>query len=116
MYLWIFRGTPIYMQLVFWGLIPTILQNIRLRVPFEASHFKLNLQMLSSTFGLAILGLALNEASLHGRNHPCTESVRCPKASWEASTARRMSWGIKINRTVIPQAMRVIIPPNGNRS
>ena len=27
-YLWIFRGTPIYVQLVFWGLIPTIYQNI----------------------------------------------------------------------------------------
>jgi len=43
-YLWIFRGTPIYVQLVFWGLIPTIYKNIQLGVPFGPSFFHLNLQ------------------------------------------------------------------------
>src|SRR5688572_10933246 len=36
-YLWIFRGTPIYVQLVFWGLLPTIYQNLQLGVPFGPS-------------------------------------------------------------------------------
>ena len=36
-YLWIFRGTPIYVQLVFWGLIPTIYSKIQLGVPFGPS-------------------------------------------------------------------------------
>ena len=62
-YLWIFRGTPIYVQLVFWGLIPTIYANIQLGVPFGPSFFHLNLQALSIPFLLAILGLALNEAA-----------------------------------------------------
>ena len=43
-YLWIFRGTPVYVQLVFWGLIPTIYKNIQLGVPFGPSFFHLNLQ------------------------------------------------------------------------
>ena len=62
-YLWIFRGTPIYVQLVFWGLIPTIYAKIQLGVPFGPTFFHLNLQSLSIPFLLAILGLALNEAA-----------------------------------------------------
>ena len=42
------------------------------------------------------------------------ESVPCRRASSEASTALGMSWGMAMRRTVLPQAMRVIIPPTGN--
>src|SRR5689334_20045389 len=42
-YLWIFRGTPIYVQLVFWGLIPTIYQNLRLGIPFGPAFFEIHL-------------------------------------------------------------------------
>jgi polar amino acid transport system permease protein len=112
-YLWIFRGTPIYVQLVFWGLIPTIYQNIRLGVPFGPTFLELNLQMLSIPFLLAILGLALNEAAY------MAEIIRAgissvPEGQLEASTALGMSWGMAMWRTVLPQAMRVIIPPTGN--
>jgi polar amino acid transport system permease protein len=112
-YLWIFRGTPIYVQLVFWGLIPTIYQNIRLGVPFGPTFFQLNLQMLSIPFLLAILGLALNEAAY------MAEIIRAgissvPEGQLEASTALGMPWGMAMRRTVLPQAMRVIIPPTGN--
>ena len=112
-YLWIFRGTPIYVQLVFWGLIPTIYQNIRLGVPFGPSLVEFNIQALSIPFLLAILGLALNEAAY------MAEIIRAgissvPEGQLEASTALGMSWGMAMWRTVLPQAMRVIIPPTGN--
>src|SRR6478609_8237013 len=112
-YLWIFRGTPIYVQLAFWGLIPTIYANIQLGVPFGPSFFHLNLQALSIPFILAMLGLALNEAAY------MAEIIRAgissvPEGQSEASTALGMSWGMTMRRTVIPQAMRVIIPPTGN--
>ena len=101
------------MQLVFWGLIPTIYQNIQLGVPFGPSFFHLNLQALSIPFLLAILGLALNEAAY------MAEIIRAgissvPEGQTEASTALGMSWGMTMRRTVLPQAMRVIIPPTGN--
>ena len=113
-YLWIFRGTPIYVQLVFWGLIPTIYQNLQLGVPFGPSFFSFNLQVLSIPFLLAILGLALNEAAY------MAEIIRggissVPEGQFEASTALGMSWGMAMWRTVLPQAMRVIIPPTGNQ-
>ena len=112
-FLWIFRGTPVYVQLVFWGLIPTIYQNIQIGVPFGPSLFHLNLQSLSIPFLLAVIGLGLNEAAY------MAEIIRAgitsvPEGQTEASKALGMSWGMTMRRTVLPQAMRVIIPPTGN--
>lgn len=112
-FLWIFRGTPVYVQLVFWGLLPTIYQNVRLGVPFGPTFFQLNLQSLSIPFLLAVIGLGLNEAAY------MAEIIRAgitsvPEGQTEASTALGMSWGMTMRRTVLPQAMRVIIPPTGN--
>jgi polar amino acid transport system permease protein len=111
-YLWIFRGTPVYVQLVFWGLLPTIYQKIQLGVPFGPTFFRLSLQS-PSYFLLAFLGLALNEAAY------MAEIIRAgissvPEGQSEASTALGMSWGMTMRRIVLPQAMRVIIPPTGN--
>ena len=113
-FLWIFRGTPVYVQLVFWGLIPTIYQHIQLGVPFTGPTFvEFSLQSLSIPFLLATIGLALNESAY------MAEIIRAgissvPEGQLEASTALGMSWGLAMRRTVLPQAMRVIIPPTGN--
>lgn len=112
-YLWVFRGTPIYVQLVFWGLIPTIYATIQLGVPFGPTFAHVGLQVLSIPFLLAILGLALNEAAY------MAEIIRAgissvPEGQAEASIALGMSWGMTMRRTILPQAMRVIIPPTGN--
>lgn len=112
-YLWIFRGTPVYVQLVIWGLAPTLYKNIQLGVPFGPTFFQLTLQDLSINFTLAVIGLALNEAAY------MAEIVRAgissvPEGQSEAATALGMSWSMTMRRTVLPQAMRVIIPPTGN--
>ena len=86
-YLWIFRGTPVYVQLVFWGLIPTIYANIQLGVPFGPSFFHLNLQALSIPFLLAMIGLALNEAAY------MAEIIRAGISSVpEGQSRRRRRW------------------------
>ncbi|MCV7212229.1 amino acid ABC transporter permease [Mycolicibacterium canariasense] len=112
-FLWIFRGTPVYVQLVFWGLFPTIYKNLQLGIPFGPTFFELNLQALSIPFLLAVIGLGLNEGAY------MAEIIRAgissvPEGQSEASTALGMSWGMTMRRTVLPQAMRVIIPPTGN--
>jgi polar amino acid transport system permease protein len=113
-YLWIFRGTPVYVQLVFWGLITTIYPIIQLGVPFTGPTFvQFTLQGLSIAFTLAFIGLGLNEAAY------MAEIIRAgissvPEGQTEASIALGMSWGKAMWRTVLPQAMRVIIPPTGN--
>lgn len=113
-FLWIFRGTPVYVQLAFWGLIPIIYSKVQLGVPFLGpTFFVLDLQAFSIPFLLAMIGLALNEAAY------MAEIIRAgissvPEGQLEASTALGMSWGLAMRRTVLPQAMRVIIPPTGN--
>lgn len=107
-YLWIFRGTPVYVQLVFWGLLGTIYTSMNLGV----TEIDLS-TVLSNTFILAFVGLGLNEAAY------MAEIVRAgiqavPEGQTEASKALGMSWWMTIRRTVLPQAMRIIIPPTGN--
>ncbi|MGO1182802.1 MAG: amino acid ABC transporter permease [Micrococcaceae bacterium] len=107
-YLWVFRGTPVYVQLVFWGLMGSLYQSLNL------GFTEINLQtLLSNMFFLAVIGLALNEAAY------MAEIVRSgiqavPPGQTEASKALGMSWSLTMRRTVLPQAMKIIIPPTGN--
>ncbi|RVW09273.1 amino acid ABC transporter permease [Prescottella agglutinans] len=112
-YLWVFRGTPVYVQLVLWGLFPVIYQTITLGIPFGPQFVHLDIKTLEAAFLFAVIGLALNEAAY------MAEIVRAGVGSVnegqiEASTALGMSWSQTMRRTVLPQAMRVIIPPTGN--
>ncbi|GAA4480891.1 amino acid ABC transporter permease [Rhodococcus olei] len=112
-YLWIFRGTPVYVQLVFWGLFPSIYKSVALGIPFGPQFVHFDLQDLNAAFLFAVIGLGLNEAAY------MAEIVRAGVGSVsegqvEASTALGMSWAQTMRRTVLPQAMRVIIPPTGN--
>jgi polar amino acid transport system permease protein len=112
-YIWIFRGTPVYVQLVFWGLFPVLYKNIQLGIPFGPSFFHFSIQELSLYFELSVIGLGLNEAAY------MAEIIRAgvssvPEGQTEASTALGMSWWMTMRRTILPQAMRVIIPPTGN--
>ncbi|MBF6174306.1 amino acid ABC transporter permease [Nocardia blacklockiae] len=112
-YLWVFRGTPIYVQLVFWGLFPSLYKTIDLGVPFGPQLLHMNIQDWRTPFLFAMIGLGLNEAGY------MAEIVRAGinsvgEGQREASLALGMSWGQTMRRTVLPQAMRVIIPPTGN--
>ena len=112
-YLWIFRGTPVYVQLVFWGLLAVIYQSIDIGLPFMAPWVSFKTTAALNAFTLAIIGLALNEAAY------MAEIVRAgilsvDKGQEEASKALGMSWGQTMRRVTIPQAMRIIIPPTGN--
>nr|WP_280266023.1 amino acid ABC transporter permease [Nocardia wallacei] len=112
-YLWIFRGTPVYVQLVFWGLFPSLYKIIDLGVPFGPQVVHWNIQDWRTPFLFAMVGLGLNEAAY------MAEIVRAGinsvgEGQREASVALGMSWGQTMRRTVLPQAMRVIIPPTGN--
>ncbi|NLE81209.1 MAG: amino acid ABC transporter permease [Rhodococcus sp.] len=112
-YLWVFRGTPVYVQLVFWGLFPSIYKQLDLGIPFVHQFVHIELQGISAAFLFAVIGLALNEAAY------MSEIVRAGinsvnEGQTEASIALGMTWGQTMRRTVLPQAMRVIIPPTGN--
>lgn len=111
-YLWIFRGTPVYVQLTFWGLIGTIYQKIEIGLPGQP-WIVFKPQEMLSLFFLAVIGLALNEAAY------MAEIVRAgllavDKGQEEAATALGLGWWHTMSQVILPQAMRVIIPPTGN--
>jgi polar amino acid transport system permease protein len=113
LYLWVFRGTPVYVQLVFWGLFGSLYPHLAFGIPFVHQFVHFNIQKVDAAFLFACLGLGLNEASY------MAEIVRAGiqsvgEGQTEASTALGMSWWLMMRRIVLPQAMRVIIPPTGN--
>jgi polar amino acid transport system permease protein len=112
-YLWVFRGTPVYVQLVFWGLLVVIYKQIDLGIPFVHQFAHIKTESFFTYYWLAVIGLSLNESAY------MAEIVRAGIASVdegqdEAARALGMSWGQSTLRIVLPQAMRVIIPPTGN--
>lgn len=108
-YIWFFRGTPIYTQLIFWGLLPTLYPMV------GVGSLKIDINLVWNVLWAAILGLGLNEGAY------LAEIVRAGLKSvdpgqWEAATALGMKRGLIMRRIIIPQAMRVIVPPTGNET
>jgi len=113
LYLWIFRGTPIYVQLVFWGLFTSLYPHLDFGIPWGPTFASANIKHVEALFFFAVLGLGLNEAAY------MAEIVRAGimsvgEGQSEAASALGMSWSLTMRRIVLPQAMRVIIPPTGN--
>lgn len=114
-WVWFFRGTPVYTQLIFWGLVAVLYPKITLGVPFGPELLSLTTQDLLNAFWAAVLGLALNESAYLAEIFRAgLKSV--DKGQIEAAEALGMR-GTKIMwRIVLPQAMRVIVPPTGNET
>jgi len=114
-YLWVFRGTPIYVQLFLWGNFIALYNELALGIPFGPEWFTFDTRTLIPAFVAALLGLGLNEAAY------LAEIVRAgllsvDEGQTEAATALGMSRGQSFRRVVFPQAMRVIVPPTGNET
>ncbi len=115
LYIWFFRGTPVLVQLLFWYNIAALYPKIDLGIPFGPAFVHPDANTLIPPFTAAILGLGLNEGAY------MAEIVRAGIISVEAgqSDAAR-SLGMTrlqtMRRIVLPQAMRVIIPPTGNET
>lgn len=114
-YIWFFRGTPIYTQLIFWGLIGVLYPRISLGIPFGPEFFSVRTYDVITAGVAAILGLGLNEGAY------LSEIVRSglnsvDKGQEEAAQALGMSPRTILTRIIIPQAMRVIVPPTGNEA
>jgi polar amino acid transport system permease protein len=116
LYTWFFRGTPVLVQLLFWHEIATLVgQEVGFGIPFGPQYFHLNTNSTITDFTAAVLALGLNEAAY------MSEIVRAGILSVdEGQTEAAASLGMRrariIRRIVLPQAMRVIIPPTGNET
>jgi polar amino acid transport system permease protein len=114
-YIWFFRGTPILVQLLFWYNIAALYPKIGLGIPFGPQFVHIDSNSVITPKTAAILGLGLNEAAY------MAEIVRAGIISVEeGQTDAALSLGMTrlqtMRRIVLPQAMRVIIPPTGNET
>jgi polar amino acid transport system permease protein len=115
-YIWFFRGTPVLVQLFFWYVgISYLYPRLTFGVPFGPAFFKINADALVTSFVAAALGLSLNEGAY------MAEIVRAGIISVddgqnEAAQSLGMGRMQTMRRIVLPQAMRVIIPPTGNET
>jgi polar amino acid transport system permease protein len=115
-YVWLFRGTPVYVQILFWAYVSALYPRLSLGLPFGGPQFlHANANTLISLFVAAILGLGLNEAAY------MAEIIRAGILSvsdgqTEAAYALGMTRLKTMRRIVLPQAMRLIIPPTGNET
>lgn len=95
LYTWIFRGTPLLLQLyVFYYGLPTVGVNL-------------------SSFQAAVLGLSLN-AGAYMAEIIRSGIIAVDKGQFEASKALGFTYFQTMRRIVLPQAVRIIIPPMGN--
>jgi len=117
LYIWFFRGTPLLVQILFWYNIAALFPHgLGLGVPFgpDVVHYT-HANQLITAFVAALLALSINEGAY------MSEIVRAgiisvPEGQTEAAQSLGMSRLQTMRLIVLPQAMRVIIPPTGNET
>ncbi|MEY4742341.1 MAG: hypothetical protein RL672_1091 [Actinomycetota bacterium] len=114
LYVGFFRGTPLLLQIVFWGYLGIIYPTITVGIPFtDIVFFSEKTSLVLTSIIAGVIALSLNEGAY------AAEIVRAGILSvdggqTEAGKSLGMSSGYTLRRIVLPQAMRVIIPPMGN--
>ncbi len=114
-YIWFFRGTPLLVQLIFWYNLSALYPSISFGIPFGPTFFSGNANDVITPFAVAILGLGLNEGAY------TAEIVRggisgIDRGQSEAAKALGISPMLTLRRIVLPQAMKLIVPPLGNQT
>ena len=114
-YVWLFRGTPLITQLIFWNFLAALYPRLGLGIPFGPTFVSVDTNAVISVFAASLLGLGLNEAAY------MAEIVRggiqsVDPGQSEAAGALGLSRTQTLRRIVLPQAMRVIVPPTGNET
>lgn len=113
-YIWIFRGTPLLVQLIFWFNLALLFPRIGIVIPGTGLGWTADSNSLIKPFMAALVGLSLHTAAY------MAEVVRggflaVPRGQVDAALAIGMTNMEAQRRIVIPQAITVILPPLGNQ-
>jgi polar amino acid transport system permease protein len=114
-YIWLFRGTPLLVQILFFNFIAAVYPTIDLGIPFGPSFIHFNANDVITPFVAGTIALGLNEGAY------MSEIVRAgiisvDEGQTQAAKALGMTREQTMRRIVLPQSMRVIIPPTGNET
>ncbi|MBT2539100.1 amino acid ABC transporter permease, partial [Arthrobacter sp. ISL-69] len=113
-YITLFRGTPVLVQLIFWFNVAALYPNLSIGIPFTDIGTAIDVNALMAPITAALVGLTLNQAAY------MAEIIRggftsVGKGQIEAADSLGMSAGMKMRKVIIPQAMPSIIPATGNQ-
>ncbi|WP_395448270.1 amino acid ABC transporter permease [Aminobacter sp. UC22_36] len=113
LYISIFRGTPLLVQLIFWGYLGIFTPDISLSLPGIGTIFSFPTSDVVTPMVAAILALSLNAAA-YSAEIVRSGILSVPRGQVEAARSVGMTRLQAFRRVVMPQALRVIIPPMGN--
>ncbi|WP_152046379.1 amino acid ABC transporter permease [Aureimonas psammosilenae] len=112
-WIWFFRGVPPLVQLIFWYNLALLFPTIGIGLPFGPQLVTWDTNSLITPFSAAILGLSLTESAY------AAEMIRAgiqavSHGQSEAAASLGMTGAQTLRRIVLPQALRIVIPPIGN--
>jgi polar amino acid transport system permease protein len=115
LYIWLFRGTPVLVQILLWYNIAALYPRFSVGIPFGPTFAHFNASSVITPFVAGMLALGLNEGAY------MAEIVRAgiisvPEGQTQAAQSLGMTRLLTMRRIVLPQAMRVIVPPTGNET
>jgi polar amino acid transport system permease protein len=105
----------VLVQILFWGFISALYPQFSLGIPFGPQFVHFSANSLITPFVAGMLALGLNEGAY------MAEIVRAgfisvEEGQTEAAQSLGMTRLLTMRRIILPQAMRVIIPPTGNET
>lgn len=112
-YTWFFRGVPMLVQLFLWYNIAALYPTVSLSLPGIGEVFSASSNALISPFSAAVIALVMHQSAY------AAEIIRAGIQSvgngqLEAARALGYTRSQIFQHTVLPQAMRAILPPAGN--
>jgi polar amino acid transport system permease protein len=112
-WIWFFRGVPPLVQMIFWYNLALLLPELSVGIPYGPKLVSWNTNDVITPFSAAIMGLAFTESAY------AAEMIRAgiqavSHGQTEAAATLGMSRGQTLRRIVLPQALRIVIPPIGN--
>lgn len=107
-YAWLFRGAPMILQLLIWYNLALVFPTIGIPGIWEAKTVAVMSPLLAT-----LIALSLNQGAY------TSEVIRSgmlavDTGQYEAAKSIGMTYSDTLRRIILPQAMRVVVPPLGN--
>ncbi|MFS8147327.1 amino acid ABC transporter permease [Rhizobium sp. BR 249] len=114
-YIWLFRGAPALVQIILWYNLSLVFRTITLWIPGIGTVFSVPMNDVMTPITAGVLALSLHESGY------MAEIIRgglksVAKGQTEAAISLGMTPSQLMRRIILPQAMRIIIPPTGNEA
>lgn len=113
LWIWFFRGVPPLVQLIFWYNLALLVPNMTIGIPFGPTLWSLDMNTLITPISAALLGLSFTESAYAAETIRAGIQAINPGQTEAAATLGMTRFQI-MKRIVLPQAIRIIIPPIGN--